>query len=439
MKFGTVLPVPEPDLTPDEMIERAQSFRQLLRDQQDEAERLGCYTREVHEAFLKAGLYRLFQPRRYGGYEFPMETYLKVSLEIGRGDPGSAWCYGLGAHHALLVGAHWAAEGQEEIFTSVNGDFIAPHRAPPGGSVEKVDGGYRVTGRWRYSSGVPYATHFIGGALLQTDDGDGQPEVVNVTIPKGQYDVEEGSWGNGETLGLESTGSFTVVATDVVIPEYFVARAQLLGGPDSTPGTELHGNPLYLGRLGGFYHGSLVAPQVGAARAALDEYEYIMREGPHTGLGLEPGQKKIDNPNYQRNYGLALNMTDAAEAILIRSGEMYSAYGRQWAERGRHFGVEDDVRLWGQLQQAGKLAFDAVELLWRTSDSSITGRRGQRMQRYYRDVSMYRGHGAAQSDLVAPWSARVTLGLPFEVPFSAPSGRGASPARESTAPPRRAG
>jgi 3-hydroxy-9,10-secoandrosta-1,3,5(10)-triene-9,17-dione monooxygenase len=421
----TVLPVPEPGLTPRELIARARSFRQMLRDQQDEAERLGCYTQEVHDAFLQGGLYRLFQPRRYGGYEFPMETYFKVSVEIGRGDPGSAWCYGLGAHHALLVGAHWPAAGQEEIFTSVDGDFIAPHRAPPGGSIEKVDGGYRVNGRWRYSSGVPYATHFIGGAFLRSDDPEGEPEVVNVTVPKGHYHVEEGSWGNGETLGLESTGSFTVVVTDVVIPEHFVAAAPLLGGASSTPGTELHGNPLYLGRLGGFYHGSLVAPQVGAARAALDEYEHLMRDGPHQGLGLLPGQKKIDNANYQRNFGLALNMTDAAEAILIRAGELYSEYCRLWAEEARPFTVEDDVRLWGQNQQAGRLAFEAVELLWRTSDSSITGRRGQRMQRYYRDVSMYRGHGAAQSDLVAPWSAQLALGLPVELPFG--RGRGRAP------------
>ena len=414
-----LLPVPEPGLTPREMIGRAQSFRQLLRDQQDEAERLGQYTEQVHEAFLKAGFYRLLQPTRYGGYEFPMETYFKVSLEIGRGDPGSSWCLGLGAHHALLVGAHWPARAQDEIFTSVGGDFLAPHRAPPAGTIVPVDGGYKVSGRWRYSSGVPYASHFIGGTLLPGDGPDDPPELVNVVVPKGQFEIVPGSWGNGESLGLQSTGSHTVTVTDAVIPKHWVAKATLFGGADSTPGTELHGNPLYLGRLGGFYHGGLVASQVGAARAALDEYEWLMREGPRGGLGQPPGMKRIDNPFYQRNFGIALAMTDAAEAVLIRAGELYSEYCRLWAEEGRRFSVEDDLRLWTQNQQAGRLAFEATELLWRTSDSSVTGRRGQRMQRYYRDASMYRGHVASQADIIAPWAARAALGLPFEDPMAA--------------------
>jgi 3-hydroxy-9,10-secoandrosta-1,3,5(10)-triene-9,17-dione monooxygenase len=416
---GARLRIPEPDLTPAEMIRRAQALRPMLRAQQEEAERLGHYTPEVHQAFLDAGFYRLFQPRRFGGYEFPMETYFKVSIEIGAGDPGSAWCLGLGLHHALLVGSHWSAEAQEEIFTSVNGDFIAPHRAVPGGTATKVPGGYRVQGTWRYSSGVPYATHFIGAAMLAADDG--QLQMVNITVPKGQFDIVPGSWGDGESFGLQSSGSFTVNVDDVVIPEHFVAPFVLFGGPDGTPGTDLHGNPLYLGRLGGFYHGSLVAPQVGAARAALDEYAALMRDGKPGGFGQPPWQPRIDNPHLQHSFGLALAMTDAAEAILIRSGQMYSEYCELWASEGRSFSLEDDLRLWTQNQQAGKLAFEAIELLWRTSDTSTTGRRGHPLQRYYRDVSMYRGHVASQIDVVVPWAAQVTLGLPFAFPGAPPT------------------
>lgn len=412
-----LLPVPEPDLTSREVIRRAQSFRQLLRDQADEAERLGNYTPQVHEEFLKAGFYRMLQPKRYGGYEFPMETYLKVSIEIGRGDPGSAWCLGLGLHHALVVSAYWPVEAQDEIFTAARGDFIAPHRAPPGGTVTPVEGGYLVKGRWRYSSGVPYASHFIGGVVRQPADPEGAPEVVNVVVPRGQYEIEPGSWGNGETFGLQSTGSHTVVIEETVVPRHYVAETPLFGGPDSTPGIQLHGNPMYLGRLGGFYHAGLVAPQVGAARAALDEYELLMREGPTGGIGQPPGLHRIDNPMYQRHFGIALAMTDAAEAIVIRSGEQFSEYCQLWAEEGRPFSVEDDLRLHTQCQQAGRLAFEAVELLWRTSDSSVTGRRGQRMQRYYKDVSMYRGHGASQPDIVAPWAAQAALGLPVDRPM----------------------
>jgi 3-hydroxy-9,10-secoandrosta-1,3,5(10)-triene-9,17-dione monooxygenase len=138
------------------------------------------------------------------------------------------------------------------------------------------------------------------------------------------------------------------------------------------------------------------------------------------GAPAGPPMKRIDSPDYQRNFGIALETTDAAEAILIRTGEMYSEYSRRFAEEGRPFSAEDDVRLWGQCQVAGRLAFDAVELLWRTADSSVVGRRGQRLQRYYRDVSMYRGHLAAQTDMIGPLLARLNLGLPMAPPFSRP-------------------
>ena len=66
----TALPVPEPDLTPQELIARATALRPLLRQQQAENDERGCYSQELHEAFLRAGLYRTVQPRMFGGYEF---------------------------------------------------------------------------------------------------------------------------------------------------------------------------------------------------------------------------------------------------------------------------------------------------------------------------------------------------------------------------------
>ncbi|MBO0885846.1 MAG: hypothetical protein J2O38_00505 [Acidimicrobiales bacterium] len=414
------IPVPEPDLTPEEMIERATGMRQMVRDQQEEAERLGNYTEEVHQAFLQAGLYRVLQPRRFGGYAFPMETYLKIAVEIGRGDPGSAWCFDLGAHHALEVGSHWPAEAQRELFCSVNGDFIAAHRAGPGGTAVPENGGYRVSGRWRYSSGIPYSTHFLGGVTVPNDQPDGRPRMLNVTVPRHQFRIEEGSWGNDESFGLQSSGSHTVVVEDQWIPAMFLVEVPLFGGAETSPGWELHGDPMYLGRMGGYFHAGIVAPQVGAARAALDEYERLMRETNMRAFGAPAGPpaKRIESPDFQRNFGIALETTDAAEAILIRSGEMYSEYSRLFAKEGRPFTAEDDVRLWGQCQVAGRLAFDAVELLWRTADSSIVGRRGQRLQRYYRDVSMYRGHLAAQTDMIGPLLARLNLGLPTGPPLA---------------------
>src|SRR5207237_6785479 len=89
--------VPEPDLTPEAMIERAAAMRPLLQADQEGADERGFYSEEIHEAFSRAGFYRVLQPRTFGGYEFDMQTYYRLGVEIGHGgSAGMAWCFNLG-------------------------------------------------------------------------------------------------------------------------------------------------------------------------------------------------------------------------------------------------------------------------------------------------------------------------------------------------------
>ena len=88
----TLLTVPEPDLTPEELIARAAALKPLLRQQQPENDERGCYSEELHQAFLRAGLYRTLQPRMFGGYEFDVPTFYKAMLEITDARrPAGAW------------------------------------------------------------------------------------------------------------------------------------------------------------------------------------------------------------------------------------------------------------------------------------------------------------------------------------------------------------
>jgi 3-hydroxy-9,10-secoandrosta-1,3,5(10)-triene-9,17-dione monooxygenase len=80
---------PEPDLTPQGMIDRAVALRPQLVEQQAETEERTYYSQEMHEEFLRAGFYRIYVPRRYGGYEFDMRTYMCVMFELLRGCPST--------------------------------------------------------------------------------------------------------------------------------------------------------------------------------------------------------------------------------------------------------------------------------------------------------------------------------------------------------------
>ena len=395
------VPVPEPDLTPETVIGRARALIPAIRAQQDEAERLGHHTPELDRQFAEAGFYRILQPRRYGGYEFGLPVFWRVMLAVSAGDPGTGWGLTLGAHHALVVGAWFSEAGQRDIFGPF-GDFRGPHRAPPVGTAEPADGGYVVSGTWDYCSGIAHATHFMGNAMVA-----GTSDRIAVVIPRDQVTVLD-DWGGGATLGMNASGSNSVRANAVFVPAHRTAPADWTHGDTQAPGAALHGNPLYCGRIYAVYHAGLVIPVIGAARAALAEYEQIITTRP---TYFPPQVPRYTHPDYQRPFGHALALTDAAEAIVLRAGEEYMERARRWAQGGAPFSREDDVRLYAMIQQAGQLAAHAVEIIFAAAGSSAA-KRGTRLQRYYRDVAMYRGHIAAQDLTTAGELACVHFGLP---------------------------
>ncbi len=408
----TVYPVPEPDLTPEEIISRARALRPRLRVEQDAAEERGGYSDGMHREFLKAGFYRILQPRMFGGYEFDITTFYKTMLEISIGHPGAGWCATLCASHPWVVGSHWQEEGQRALF-GPDGNFSAPHRAPPTGMATPVDDGYRIAGQWDYCSGIPHATHFIG--VARDGANDDKNATLTFVVPKSRVTVLD-DWGGDKTLGMRASGSNSVKIDNVVIPRshttygYGLWRAEATTAK-GTPGTRLHGNPMYLGRTSGPYHMSLVTPILGAARASIDEFESIItvREARH-----QPGLARFKHADYQRTWGTARSLADAAEGILWAAGDKYMWQCRRWAQAGQAISLEDDLRLWGMVQHAGRLASEAVETVFANASSAAT-KKGQRLERYYRDVAMYKSHISAQYLNFAAPIGRAHFGLPVEM------------------------
>jgi 3-hydroxy-9,10-secoandrosta-1,3,5(10)-triene-9,17-dione monooxygenase len=206
---------------------------------------------------------------------------------------------------------------------------------------------------------------------------------------------------------MNSSGSNSVRVEEVFVPAHRTAPADWTHGETMAPGAALHG-PLFCGRIYGLYHAGLVIPVIGAARAALDDYEQIIE----TKMTYFPPQvPRYTHPDYQRTYGHALALTDAAEAIVLQAGDRYMELAERWAATGEQFTREDDVRLFTMIQQAGQLAAQAVQEIFAASSSSAA-KRGTRLQRYYRDVAMYHGHIASQYLTTAGELARVHFGLP---------------------------
>jgi len=397
------IPVPEPDLTPGELLARAEALRPLLLEEQAATEERGYYSAEIHEEFRRAGFYRILQPRRFGGYEFDVPTFARVIMSVARGCPSSGWCLCLAAAHVLNMTSLFSEQAQVEVF-GADGEFRAPSRGTPMGTAAPVEGGWLVNGTWDYCSGAPYATHFLPVALESRED---PTSIVLALVPREQWTMLD-DW--GDVLGMRGSGSHSIAVDEALVPEHFVVRRNLLDVDVSngTPGYELHGNAMYAGRTLGFFYVEIVSIVVGAARAALDEYESIIRTRSTYTPPIIPRYQSHD---FQRNFGLALANVDAAEAVVLHSAETYMELCRRGVEGGEPFSALEDTRLYTRLQHAMRISWEATDLLFRTAGTSA-GKNGQRMQRYYRDLAMARTQFAAQYERSAEWLARDYFGLP---------------------------
>lgn len=383
--------------TGDDLIGRAVALRERLRGQQGTAEEVGHYGEDIHDAFLRAEFYHMLTPKRYGGLEIDLPTYLKVVLEIARGCPSSAWCFALAHGHNLTTGSHWLPEAQDAIFVTEDGYYRASHSVANAGTAEPAPGGYRITCRSPYQSGVPYSTHATVNVRRSDESGE-PPPVYAAIVPRGLYTVLD-DWGGETTLGQRGSGSNTVVVEGSFIEEgYMTSMDWMHDYVGHSVGTELHDNVMYLGPVGGFFHSEFAAIMTGAAHAAADEYERIITTRTSN---RPPYSPRAEDPNHLADLGMAITMADAAEAAVIRLGQLYMEYCEGAVHHSRPFTREMDSRLYGIAQRSAQMATEAIEMLFFSAGSSA-GKGGQPMQRYFRDASMYRGHASAQYR----WAAR---------------------------------
>jgi 3-hydroxy-9,10-secoandrosta-1,3,5(10)-triene-9,17-dione monooxygenase len=394
---------PEPDLTSEAIVARARALIPAIREQQDEAERIGHHVPELDKKFTEAGFYRILQPRRFGGYAFGMDTFWKVMLAVAEGDPGTAWGLCLGAHHVQGVGAWFPEEGQKE-FLLPTGDFKCPHRAAPMGTATPVEGGYIVNGQWDYCSGVAHATHFMSNTIVPGREHEG---LLTICTPIDNVTVIP-DWGDQNIIGMNSSGSNSVRVENVFVPEHCTCSGDWTHNTtEAAPGMALHDDPLFCGRIYAMYHAGLVIPVIGAARASLNEYEHIIGTKK---TYFAPQVPRYTVEEYQRHYGQARALVECAEAIIIGCGERYMELAERWHSTGEPFTREDDAVMYTMIQKAAHLAMEATRELFGAASSSAA-KRGTRMQRYYRDMSIYLGHISARHDVVAAEVGRMHFGL----------------------------
>jgi 3-hydroxy-9,10-secoandrosta-1,3,5(10)-triene-9,17-dione monooxygenase len=400
---------PEPDLTPQGMIDRAVALRPLLKEQSAETERRTHPTDEIQQACLDAGFYRCYIPRRYGGYEFGAPTFMRVVQELARGDISAGWCVALAAAHALQVASWWPQQAQDEIFG--DGDFRCAAVAAPIGLAVRTDAGWELTGKVGYCSGIPVSTHYMGQALIAGDDGKPTERMLLFVVPRSEFEILD-DW--GRLMGLKGSASNTITFDHGRVPAHWAIEDALMVDFDvadrGAPGVELHGDPMYGGRALSCFTLTLTAVAIGGAYAALDEYEEMM----HTRLTpLPPMVPRIGDETFHRWFGSALAKIATAEAAMYNAVDQHMEACRRSVEDGIAYTYGEDMRL-GCIAREGIIqAWEIVQSeIFRTAGSSAAID-GSRFERIYRDMSMLDSH---RNTVLREWAfgelAREHLGLP---------------------------
>jgi 3-hydroxy-9,10-secoandrosta-1,3,5(10)-triene-9,17-dione monooxygenase len=171
--------VPDPGLTPDQMVARAVALRSHLVDEQEKTEMRSRFSEETQKLFTDAGFYRILQPRMFGGYEFDISTFFRTIIEIARGCPSSGWLLCLGAATRCNSGRRSRSRRRRRCSAPTVTSSPAQRRQLARCAAKPVDGGYLVSGKWRYASGVPYSTDFMGLAEIEGAD---PPEPIIVIV-----------------------------------------------------------------------------------------------------------------------------------------------------------------------------------------------------------------------------------------------------------------
>jgi alkylation response protein AidB-like acyl-CoA dehydrogenase len=383
------------------LLDIVRELEPVIREHSADAERERRLPAAVANAMRDHGLYRMWRPKAFGGYETDPMTAFQVFEEVSRIDSAAGWNLQLSCG-VDAFGPWFADQGAQEIFGAADAifavAFFPARRAVP------VDGGYRVTGRTPFVSGVDHCWWVVGLANIFENDAlrlwdNGAPVTIITACPIGEATIVE----NWRTLGMRGTGSHDVVMSDVFVP----ARHTTLLVPLDKPGSAYEG-PLYRFTAWAAI-AALSTVATGTARAAIDDLiELAGKKSPaYTAKPLK------DRSIVQAQIGRAEATLGAARAYL------YQSLQETWNEAvtGRVIDMPHKIRLQLAATHAVTAAAEAVDLVH--AAAGTTGiREEHRFERYFRDV-----HTISQHGFISPGRfesvGQLLLGVPVEWPFYA--------------------
>jgi len=386
---GTLIPATRGDV--DRLIEAARALRSEIDAVRDELDRQRRLPPTLVEAMRSAGMFTLWLPRTLGGPALHVIDFIKIIEELARFDGSVGWCATNGAGYSRLAG-YLPSSVAAEIFEG--GRSVLAGTLNPTGKAVAVAGGYRVTGRWAYGSGITHSNWTIGRCIVHDGDkprleSDGTPEVRIMIFPTSAVEIID-TWHVG---GLRGTGSHDYRVADLYV-------AQDYSFPGFTPSPTVPGT-LYALPMTTVAGVTIAAVPLGIARAAID----ALIDLAHAKTPMGSAVLMRDRPAVQADVGRAESLLRSARAFL------FEAVQELWDEVDGGAPASMRKRALVRLANARAAAASAhVVDLMHKSGGGTSIYESNRLERCFRDV-----HAATQHIAVASGNyeigGRVLLGL----------------------------
>lgn len=352
-----------------------QSLRPIIEAHREEAERSRRLPDAIGQAFLERDVYRLCLPTDMGGADLTPLQQFDLIVEVARWDSSAAWVFWLGSGAHIIAGRA-SAELTAEVFAGP--DCAQAAALAPTGRAVAVDGGYRVTGRWAWASGI-HLFPFVSAHCL-VFDGDkprqtpqGAPSIMMVLVRKNEVSLLD-TWHTG---GMRGTGSTEFEMADHFVPS---SHAFSLFGEQTLP------NPVF--RLpAGFFAYGMSAAAIGLAYATIEALKELAlaKKLPPSGTLL------AEKPSVQYTVAKALAMVEAVEAGL--RGAISRACDDVCGDGV--FQIENRLRFRRALTHAVDTCIEAVSLCYREAGGSAVHQSAP-FERAVRDIHTIGGHMAVQ-------------------------------------------
>ena len=367
------------------LYQRARELAPVLKERAAEADKQGYLHEETIKDFQDAGFFRILQPAKWEGYELEPRDFFEVQTTLAEGCMSSAWVLGVVAIHNWQL-ALFDDRAAQDVWGEDTSVLISSSYMPVG-KVTHVEGGYKLSGKWGFSSGSKHCEWAFLGAIVPPKNKGDAPDYRTFLVPRSDYEIVD----NWDVMGLKATGSHDVVVKDAFVPEYRTHRS-LDGFMQNSPGNAVNTDPLFRLPFGQIFVRAVSSSAIGALKGAVDDFIAFNRNR----IVLSDGKAVMDDPGALKAAADGLRVADELKTVMFNNFDILHTK----AKAGEALTIDERVKMRYDSAAVLSRCAEAITSLYQFCGSAAIFNT-HTVNRAFRDISTGRTHVANAPDKFA--------------------------------------